>query len=177
MDNEIWKPIPQYEGLYEVSSYGVIKSLPKQRRGRNNSIVCHKERILVASDSHGYRSVSLTKNEVHKTFSIHRIVATAFIPNPHNYKEVNHKDENKANNNASNLEWCTTRYNLNYGTYQKRKGLSNGKPVIQYSLDGSYVRAYRSLKEAAIMNGFKSSPISNCCVGRSKTSYGFIWKY
>ena len=104
-------------------------------------------------------------------------MALAFIQNPNNYTQINHKDENKSNNRVENLEWCTHSYNMNYGTLQERKGKANGVLVYQYTKSGDFVKKYPSLKSAAVSNGFQSSPIQNCCCGRSKTSYGFIWKY
>ena len=176
MSSEIWKPIKDYEGLYVVSSLGRIKSMPKKFI-RNGAVTHFEEKILTPSDSHGYRSVVLTKNGIHKTHSVHRLVALAFIQNPNSYTQINHKDENKSNNRVENLEWCTHSYNMNYGTLQERKGKANGVPVYQYTKSGDFVKKYPSLKSAAVSNGFQSSPIQNCCCGRSKTSYGFIWKY
>ncbi|WP_417140580.1 NUMOD4 domain-containing protein [Phocaeicola coprocola] len=103
MSSEIWKPIKDYEGLYEVSSLGRIKSMPKKFI-RNGAVTHFEEKILTPSDSHGYRSVVLTKNGIHKTHSVHRLVALAFIQNPNNYTQINHKDENKSNNRVENLE-------------------------------------------------------------------------
>lgn len=176
MKNERWKPIAGYEGIYEISSLGRVKSLPKNFT-RNSRIVNFSERLLTPSNSRGYRTIVLTKNGIHKTYAIHRLVALAFIPNPNKYPQVNHKDEDKSNNNVENLEWCTSLYNQNYGTCQLRKSKSKGVPVIQYSKDGFFINEYPSLKVAAATNGFQSSPIQNCCCGRSKSSYGFIWKY
>lgn len=167
MTNEVWKDIKGYEGLYQASSLGRIKSK-----------VQTKERILRGSvNNSGYRMVILCKNGIHKHALVHRLVADSFVPNPNGLPEVNHKDEFKLNNVASNLEWCDKKYNLNYGTYQLRKGASNGVCVNQYSTDGELIAKYKSIKEAAETNGFKSSPIQNCCCGRYKTSYGYIWRY
>jgi hypothetical protein len=177
MKSEIWKPIKDYEGLYEISSLGRVKSLPKDKKSKHGSIAHLQERLLTPSNNHGYRSIVLTNNGVHKTNNVHRLVAEAFIPNPNNYSDINHKDENKANNSVSNLEWCTRVYNMNYGTCQNRKAISNGKPINQYSIDGVYIRSYLSIKDAATKNNYQSSPILNCCVGRSKSSYGYKWEY
>ena len=107
MDIEIWKPIPSYETLYEISNNGVVKSLKTGavRRPSNNG---------------KYKQVTLTKNGIQKTYKVHRLVAITFIPNPKSLPQVNHKDENPYNNNVYNLEWCTTKYNCNYGTRIKR---------------------------------------------------------
>jgi hypothetical protein len=107
---EIWKDVDGYEGYYQVSSFGRVRSLD---RVVNNHF--YGGRILcLASDSDGYKVVGLHKNGS-KTVKVHRLVAQAFIPNPQNLPEVNHKDENKKNNFYNNLEWCTTKYNLTYG--------------------------------------------------------------
>ena len=105
---EEWKPIDGYEGLYEISSKGRVKSLPKC--GRNARI------LFEGYNKYGYKSVVLCKNGIYKRYLIHRLVATAFIENPKNLPEVNHRDENKENNRVENLEWCDHRYNINYGS-------------------------------------------------------------
>lgn len=113
-ETEIWKDIEGYEGFYQISNWGRVKSL--KRKGNS------KERILTASNNNTkkYWRVQLSKNDKIKHFAVHRLVALAFIPNPQNLSQVNHKDENKDNNNASNLEWVTAKQNTNYGTRNKR---------------------------------------------------------
>lgn len=109
---EVWKDIQGYEGLYQISSLGRVKAFPRPIPG------AYKNREFIKKTSHdnyGYPIVGLSKNGKSKTFTIHRLVAKAFIPNPDCLKEVNHKDENKDNNCEDNLEWCTTQYNLTYG--------------------------------------------------------------
>lgn len=123
---EVWKDIPGYEGLYQVSNFGKIKALPKIKITPDGRVGKTKEIILKENDNNfGYKSVSLSKNCKKTRFRIHRLVAEAFLENPNNYKEVNHKDENKSNNNVNNLEWCTRSYNAKY-FYQKRRE-ENGK--------------------------------------------------
>lgn len=126
---EIWRDIKGYEGLYKVSNYGRIKSLErKDCLGRSK-----KEKILkLSEDKDGYLLITLHKNKKVKTFKVHRLVAETFVPNPNNYPIINHKDENKINNHVSNLEWCTVKYNNNYGTRNERssksqKGLQAGE--------------------------------------------------
>lgn len=109
-ENEEWRDIPNYEGLYQVSSLGKVKSL-RDRYGNPREKMLKFER-----NRGGYLLTFLCKNGKKKTFSVHRLVANAFIDNPSNLPQVNHKDENKENNQASNLEWCTQKYNLNYGS-------------------------------------------------------------
>ena len=156
--NEIWKPIKGYEGLYEVSNFGRIKSLKRLVKSHNKWGECYiiiNEKILKTSDNKlGYLFVKLFKNNKAKTYYIHRLVAEHFIPNPNNYKEVNHKDECKTNNVVTNLEWCDRKYNVNYGNRTKRvtEKLKNkkewSKPVIQYTLDGQFVKEWESINEA-----------------------------
>lgn len=112
LKNEIWKDINGYEGLYQVSNLGRIKSLPKFHQGER----ILKERI----DRYGYLYIGFFKNKVKKYYKIHRLVAEAFIPNPKELPCVNHKDENKTNNNVENLEWCSVAYNNSYATRLER---------------------------------------------------------
>ena len=130
---EEWRDIKGYEGRYQVSSFGRIYSC--------YSGICLK----IHTREDGYTRVSLYKNNRYKSFLVHRLVAEAFISNPNNYTQVNHKDENKQNNRVENLEWCTARYNTNYGTHNKRvsdslKGKSiseETKKKISLSVSGS----------------------------------------
>ena len=128
MTEEIWKPVVGYEGLYEVSSYGRVRSLDKYVKYSNGRINLHKGRILSpGKDTNGYLQVILTCNGKHKSIKVHRLIAQAFIPNPDNLPEVNHLDEDKTNNSVDNLEWCDRNYNLNYGTARIRSRDTNIK--------------------------------------------------
>ena len=119
---EEWKSIPGYEGLYEVSSYGRVKSLEISYI-RKNGIMDQKSEMILSPKNNGtgYFTVCLYKNKIHKYYLIHRLVAEAFLPNPDNLPEVNHKDEDKSNNRVDNLEWCDRKYNLNYKGVLKRR--------------------------------------------------------
>lgn len=119
---EIWKDIPNFENLYQVSNLGNVKSLEKYVNSaiKNNSKVKRKEQILKQYSKRGYLQVSLIKNHKRYYFNVHRLVAITFLPNPDNLPQVNHKDENTMNNNVDNLEWCTAKYNCNYGTRNKK---------------------------------------------------------
>ena len=162
MKKEYWKPVVGYEGLYMVSNCGRVKS-----------IKFGKERILKpVTNSSGYLLVGLYKNNIEKKYSVHRLVAEAFLDNPDNLPQVNHRDENKLNNNVDNLEWCTNEYNINYGTRTERYS----KPVLQYTLDGEFVGEWPSARECG-RNGFNQGSVSACCRGELKTHKGFIWKY
>ena len=114
---EIWKDISNYEGKYEVSNLGRVRSLSYNGTGEIKF-------LKQSTNKRGYKRVGLCKNGKMKNCYVHRLVAITFIPNPNNHKEVNHKDENPANNNVNNLEWCTSEYNNNYGTRNKRAGES-----------------------------------------------------
>lgn len=124
-------------------------------------------------DSNGYLCVNLSENGKKKKFLIHRLVAQAFIPNPDNLPEVNHKDEDKTNNYVDNLEWCTHEYNINYGTRNKRVA----KTVLQLRKDGSLVRIWPSTIEIQRKNKFNNAHISACCRGERHSAYGYKWCY
>ena len=159
---EIWKDKKDYEGHYQVSNCGRVKS-----------IKFGKERILKPlTNSFGYLFVELCKDGKVKAFTVHRLVAEAFIPNLNNYKEVNHKDENKTNNVVTNLEWCDRKYNQNYGTRTEKCS----KKVYQYTLDGKFVKEWKSVTECGI-NGYNYGNVAACCRGILKTYKGFIWRY
>ncbi len=167
---EIWKDIKGYEGIYQVSNTGKIKSIKRNIILKN--IIHH----------YGYLIVQLNKNGVGKDFSVHRLVAGAFIPNTDNLPQVNHKDENKLNNNVENLEWCTAGYNTNYGTRNKRvsKKMTNGKlskPVLQYDMNGNLIKEWPSCMEVQRKTGFSQTLISEVCNGKYKQGYGYIWKF
>ena len=116
-----WRPIEGYEGLYEVSNTGQVRSFDRYVKYSNGRIHLHKGKVLSPSIRYdGYLVVLLSYNGKHKMFSVHRLVAEAFIPNPDNLPQVNHKDEDKTNNSVENLEWCDNKYNMNYGTRKRR---------------------------------------------------------
>ena len=164
---EIWKDIKGYEGLYKVSNYGNVKSLNYNHTG--------KERLLKPKIETYYR-ITLSNYGVVKLYLIHRLVAEAFIPNPDNLPQVNHKDENKHNNHVYNLEWCTNKYNLNYGTVKEKIAKALSKKVYQYTLDGEFVREWKSTQECE-RNGFHQAHIVKCCRGERKTHKCYRWSY
>lgn len=165
---EIWKDIEGYEGLYQISNMGRIKSLGNG--SSNNS----KEKILKSSkDRGGYLRVDLYKNGKGKALTIHRLVAIAFLPNPDNLPEINHKDENPQNNCVSNLEWCNRSYNINYGTRTEK----TQKPILQFSKTGEFVRKWDGIREVERELGLSHSHISKCCKGKLKSVGGFKWCY
>lgn len=170
---EIWKDKKDYERLYQVSNLGRAKSLDRYVKGKGHSLQFKKGRILKPmKDPNGYLKVRLCN----KTFNLHHLVAETFIPNPNNYKEVNHKDENKTNNVVTNLEWCDRKYNQNYGTRIEKCSKKLSKTVLQYTLDGKFVREWKSTAECG-RNGYNHGNVAACCLGKQKTHKGFIWKY
>lgn len=184
---EVWRDIKGYEGYYQVSNFGRVKSLDRVAIYSDGRIFKYNGRQLKTTLNKGYVHVKLSKHSDVKTFKIHRLVAEAFIPNPLNLPQVNHKDENKTNNNVDNLEWCTGKYNMNYGTVaqriknnidykllgEKRKN-KNGKKLYQYSLKGKLIRIYPSIHEA-VRNGFDKGAINRCIRGKVKTHKGFVF--
>ncbi len=161
---EIWKDIEGYEGLYQVSNLGNVKSL-----GNGGSNASREKLLKTHKNQKGYLRVRLCKEGKTKNHLIHRLVAVEFIENPNNYSQLNHRDEDKTNNQVTNLEWCDCLYNINYGTRNQRIS----KQVL--CLETGVV--YPSLSEAARQLGFSFSTISSACNGRYKRAYGFHWKY
>lgn len=172
--SEVWKDIPEYEGLYQVSNLGRVKSLPKHY---------HQEMILKNKlTKDGYHETTLYKNNKSKCIRTHRLVAIAFIPNPNNKPQINHIDGNKLNNNVNNLEWCTNRENIDHSLktgLQNHKGKNNpkAKSVLQYDLQGNLINRYDTLREATQMTGVLENKISMVCNHHSKTAGGYVWKF
>ena len=156
------KDIIGYEGLYAVTSCGKIWSY--------RSKIFLKPQV----NKDGYLRVGLWKNGEVKKYLIHRLVAEAYIPNPEGLPQVNHKDENKENNCLQNLEWCDPKYNINYGTRNDKVASSIKKPILQYDLDGNFIKEWPSTTDVGkeFIKG-----INHCLRGRNKTAYGYIWKY
>lgn len=163
-----YKDVKGYEGLYLVGRGGEIVSLPRHGTRYNEPV-----ELKGSYDNHGYKQVTLCKDGNGLSVKVHRIVATAFIHNPLRLREVNHKDENKDNNSADNLEWCTREYNVRYG----RRTQKTRKKVNQFTKDGKYIRTFSGVTEAAKeIGGNKNiSNISNCCNRKRNTAYGYKW--
>jgi hypothetical protein len=170
----MYKEIEEAPGIY-IYDDGRIWS-KKQQRFLSTSL-----------DEKGYVKVSLWVDKKVKTMKIHRLVAKYFVPNPYNYKEVNHKDEDKTNNCVSNLEWCTRKYNVNYGSRLRKVSqsmLNNtaiSKRILQYDKNGNFINEYPSAHEAArqlgkiSVHGYQN--ILMCAWDKTKTAYGYIWKF
>lgn len=179
---EIWKDVVGYEGLYEVSSLGQVRSLCYLHTGQTKVLKPAKYR-------RGYLRVVLCKNGKRKPSLVHRLVAEAFIPNPSNLPQVNHKDEVKTNNlvfldengivvpEKSNLEWCDCHYNNNFGTRNERAAKALSRPVLQYDKFGNLVKKWPSVAEVSRRFGWAHQNISKCCLGKRKSAYGFVWRY
>lgn len=148
---EVWKDIAGYEGYYQVSNLGRIKSLQTMKYShiKKCAIAVMREKILKPyPDTKKYLLVDLKKDGNRDTQKVHRLVAKAFISNENNYPQVNHKDENKQNNCVDNLEWCTNQYNSTYGTAKERMADKHKKKVIQFSVTGEVVNKWNSIAEA-----------------------------
>lgn len=169
---EIWKDINGYEGLYQVSTLGRVRSL--DRVDATNHV--WKGKILKQYGS-PYLQVNLHKDGKKVAHKIHRLVATAFCKGYQEGYDVNHIDENKHNNRADNLEWVTHNANMKHSHIQER--LTNGKkkPVCQYDMSGNLVACYDSAREAARLLGFDQSHISEVCRGEKQQYNGFVWRY
>lgn len=168
MEQEVWKPIPGYEGLYDVSTFGNVRTI--KRQGTNSRVL--KQKL----SKKGYFTVSLCKHSKYKTVGVHRLVASAFIPNINCYPCINHKDENKKNNVVNNLEWCTYEYNNNYGTARERAAKTRYKPCIGTWPDGTK-RKYNSCTIASKETGIAQGNIWGACNGLWNTAGGVKWDY
>ena len=153
--------IQGYEGIYAITSCGKVWSYKA------------KNFLKTYKTSKGYEKVYLYKDNIVKHPTIHKLVAMAYIPNPNNLPQINHKDENKQNNAVNNLEWCTNKYNSNYGTRNKRMAKSKMKKVFCIELN----RMFDSEKQAERELGIGVSRISECCLGKNKTAGGYHWQY
>lgn len=168
---EIWKPINGYEERYEVSNLGNVASL-KYARGSNRRI------LKQSKNTWGYSQVTLSKNKAKKNVAVHRLVAEAFVDNPKALPQVNHKDENKNNNRADNLEWCDSSYNINYGERTVRVSNTLKRPVIATLPDGTEEH-YASVQDAAAALGVSHSAISNAIykLNRHKRCKDREWRF
>lgn len=158
--------ISGYEGLYAVTSCGKIWSYVSNKFLRP----CY--------DKNGYILVTLHKDKRLKTFKVHRLVAQAYISNPNNLPQINHKDENIRNNCVNNLEWCTSKYNCNYGSRNSRIAEKESREVHQYSKDGKLIAIYKNTKIASEKAGIgRANIISVCSNDNRHTAGGYVFKY
>ena len=182
--NEIWKDIPEYEGLYQASNLGRVKSIKRFKKGKNGSLVPLKEKILKPQiNRRGYYQVGLYKQSIGKNYKVHRLVYEAFNGQIPEGLQVNHINEVKTDNRLENLNLMTHKENVNWGTRNERAGkvLKNRKDqsklVLQYDLQDNFVKEYASTHQVERELGFAQGHISDCCKGKRKQAYGYKWKY
>lgn len=169
---EEWKDIQNYEGLYQVSNLGRVKSFRQSTKLR-----CKSEYILkpfIANN--GYSQVTLYNNTKKHKFLVHRLVACAFIPNPDNLPQINHKDEDRTNNVVENLEWCTAEYNNAYGTAKLRAIDTVSKPIEQVTFDGKVIAVYRSTRIASEILNINTGTLKSAVIKHSQCN-GYFWRY
>ena len=170
MFREVWKPIPGYEGLYQVSDLGRVKSLNYNHTG--------KEQILSPGKrGGGYMFVNLCKDGKVKKFLVHRLVWIAFNGPIPVGMVINHKDERPWNNRLDNLMVCTQKANINWGTRNKKVAKALSKMVEQYTLDGIHICTWFNTIGIKKELRYSLGNISECCNGKRRTAYGYIWKY
>lgn len=166
---QIWKDIEGYKGHYQISNYGNVRSLKKDAF------------LMKGGYLKGYKIISLWKNGTGKMFRVHRLVAAAFIPNPENKPCIDHIDGDRTNNHADNLRWVTAKENSNNynapNTYKGKKINKGGKAVLQYDLEGNFIKEWVTTMEIQRQLNYHRSNISNCCNGLVKTAYNYIWRY
>lgn len=179
---EMWKDIEDYEGIYQISNLGDVKSYDKYVK-KKHGLIFYKGKKMKIIYSGKYPFIGLTKNRKQKVHLIHRLVAIHFIPNPENKSQVNHKKGIKTDNRASELEWVTPSENIIHA-YQTglRKKLfgkdhKGSKKVKQFTMDGKFISEYNSQLEAKRMLGMKSSHISEVCLGKVASCGGYLWEY
>lgn len=178
---EIWKDIKGYEGKYQISNLGRVKSFP--RKGARKT-----EHILKPNKNHrGYLIIHLQNNYKRKGVVLHRLVAEAFIPNPNNLPQVDHIDDNKENNKVSNLQWITNYDNMRKSwetgarslekSYKRGKEHPRAKKIIQYDKKGNYIKTWDCILEASRVLKINDKNICACAKGKRPTAYNYIWKY
>lgn len=167
MIKEIWKDIPNYERKYKASNLGRIKTLNFKKTG--------KEKIMSIQTTGNYNHIILHKNGKKKNFSIQKLIALTFIPNPNNYNEINHKDENTRNNHVDNLEWCNHTYNINYGNRTKKAKEKLSTKINQYDMEGNFIKTWNCMNDA--IRYYNNVHIYNVCKGQRKSASGYIWEY
>lgn len=175
---EIWKPVKDYEGSYEVSNYGRVRSIDRYVFDKGKPSFRKGVDISICKMPQGYEFVTLYQENKQKHKLVHRLVAEAFIENPYNYNEINHIDCNKTNNIVSNLEWCSRKHNVEHA---KRNGLLKNEqfyvPVAQINKDGVVINKYGSLIEAANKVDGIPQNIGHCCKHETMSMYGYYWEY
>lgn len=183
MENEIWKDIKGFEGRYQISNLGNVKSLNYGNHG-------YAKNLVPKINNQGYKWVELVSAKGKKCFLIHRLVAKAFIDNPFNYPIINHKDENPLNCKIDNLEWCTVAYNNKYSRdrhfkekpkkendYKRKYKKYTFIKINQVDLSGGFIKQWKNLAEIRREKNYHSTSIKECCEGKRKTAYGYKWEF
>lgn len=190
---KVWKDIKDYEGLYQINNKGEVKALEKTIWNGQGYLYFPEKIRKLNPDKDGYLNITLSNKGKVKTFKIHRLVAEAFIPNPDNLPEVNHKDGDKTNNNVDNLEWCTRKENQKHAFHiglinqngernhmYGKLGADNPNSIPIYQLNkntGNIIREYDSLASAGRDLGVNTGKICLVCQGKRNSAYGYKWKY
>lgn len=177
---EIWKPVKGYEDKYEVSNKGNVRSLNWKNTGAIRL-------LYLKHHPSGYRQVQLFGDGGSKMVCVHRLVAEAFIPNPDSLPQVNHLDYDRTNNRVENLEWCTHSHNMKHSwlnknrkqrTSWRRKWRKNStENIIQFTKDGEFVKVWETCISIKHELGYNQTSIWECCDGKRKTAYGYLWRY
>lgn len=170
---EIWKDIQNFNGKYQVSNQGNIKSFIKSTKHKNKN---HLLKPNINNSGYAYVDLYYEKGKK-KRFLVHVLVASAFLSNPNDYPCVNHKDENKLNNCIDNLEWCTYAYNNAYGTARIKQIDAISKSVNQFTINGEWIATYKSPTVASRLLGFSKTSIIDCCNNKTPYAHGYLWKY
>ena len=172
---EEWRDIKGFEGYYQISNMGRVKILKRTvwNSGRGYYVTVPEKIRKAKKNNGGYLLVQLSKDGKRKYCLMHRLVAQAFLKNPMGYTEVNHIDENKENNCAENLEWCSRSYNVNYGTRNEKLS----KAVIGINKISGLIVEFPPLSEATRQTGISHGNICECCNGKRKSAGGHIWFY
>ena len=176
---EIWKNLED-TSFYQISNYGRFRSKDRYVKNGNGKRFAKGMIIKPVLTTNGYLEYAYTVGNTKKIKLAHRLVAKAFIPNPNNYPQINHKDENIKNNNVNNLEWCTAKYNANYGSRNARCLEGNKrffKKVKQFDKNHNLIKEYQSLGIASREINGDISAIIRVCKGKQKTAYNYIWEY
>lgn len=196
LPNEEWRDIVGYEGLYQISNMGRVKGLPRISHFGNRTKRIPTRILKPTISKRGYYVIGLSKDSKTKTYTIHRLLMKAFVPNPENKRAIDHIDTNKLNNSLSNLRWCTDKENSN-NEITKEKNRANGlrmweegcfdnrnnthyRKVAQYTRDGEYIKTWDSIVEVEAALGIDASSISSLCLGtnpKRHTAGGYKWKH
>lgn len=165
MNKEIWKDIPGYDNKYQVSNFGNVRSVKR------------KKNLRLFKNNNGYMNVVLYKNSRKKHWRVHRLVAMTFLENVNQHPVVNHIDENKSNNFVENLEWCTHKYNTNYGNAISKRTRNSTKKVYQFTRSGHFIKVWDSATQASEVMNISNKGISQCCNKNKKSYKNYLWSF